>query len=101
MKEVAGRYASEVSWERLEGTRDIRDVPTWFVQRIAKRAGGKGPRQKTSKIVKKCQKVFRHVSTIFAQDKKRQKTSKSIKKIFDTFRQFSRGTIFPALFGGL
>ena len=36
-------------------------------QRIAKGAGGKGPRQKTSKIVKKCQKVFRHFSTIFAR----------------------------------
>ena len=57
-------------------------------QRIAKGAGGKGPRQKTSKsvkkffftlfdnfragqktskIVKKCQKYFRHFSTIFAR----------------------------------
>ena len=36
-------------------------------QRIAKGAGGKGPRQKTSKIVKKCQKVFRHFSTVFAR----------------------------------
>ena len=69
-------------------------------QRIAKGAGGKGPRQKTSKIVKKCQQVFRHFSTIFVQGKKRQKSSKSVKKFFDTFRQFSRGTIFPAPFGG-
>ena len=46
-------------------------------QRITKGAVGKGPRQKTSKIVK------------------------SVKKFFDTFRQFSRGTIFPAPFGGL
>ena len=67
-------------------------------QRIAKGAGGKGPRQKTSKIVKKRQKVFRHFSTIFAQGKKRQKSSKSVKKFFDTFRQFSRGTFFPAPF---
>ena len=59
-------------------------------QRIAKGAGGKGPRQKTSKIVKKCQKVFRHFSTIFAQGKKRQKSSKNVKKFFDTFRQISR-----------
>ena len=65
-------------------------------QRSAKGAGGKGPRQKTSKIVKKCQKYFRHFSTIFAQGKKRQKSSKSVKKFFDTFRQFSRGTFFPA-----
>ena len=69
-------------------------------QWIAKGAGGKGPRQKTSKIVKKCQKVFRHFSTIFAQGKKRPKSSKSVKKFFDTFRQFSRGTIFPALVWG-
>ena len=67
-------------------------------QRIAKGAGGKGPRQKTSKIVKKCQKVFRHFSTIFAQGKKRQKSPKSVKKFFDIFRQFSRGTFFPAPF---
>ena len=58
----------------------------------------KGPRQKTSKIVKKCQKAFRHFSTIFAQGKKRQKSSKSVKKFFDTFRQFSRGPFFPAPF---
>ena len=75
--------------------------PLYFHQRIAKGAGGKGPRQKTSKIFKKCQKVFRHFSTIFAQGKKRQKSSKNVKKFFDTFRQFSRGTFFPAPFGGL
>ena len=69
-----------------------------FIQRIAKGAGGKGPRQKTSKIVRKCQKVFRHFSTIFAQGKKRQKSSKSVKNIFDTFRQFSRVPFFPAPF---
>ena len=69
-----------------------------ITQRIAKGAGGKGPRQKTSKIVKKCQKVFRHFLTIFAQGKKRQKSSKSVKNVFDTFRQFSRGTFFPAPF---
>ena len=68
------------------------------LQRIAKRAGGKGSRQKTSKIVKKCQKVFRHFSTIFAQG---QKTSKIVKKCHKYFRHFSRDTIFPAPFGGL
>ena len=64
----------------------------------------RGHVKKTSKIVKKCQKVFRHFPTIFAQGKnfakKRQKSSKSVKKFFGTFRQFSRGTIFPALLGG-
>ena len=38
-------------------------------------ASGKGPCQKTSKIVQKCQKYFRHFSTFFAQGKKRQKSS--------------------------
>ena len=70
-------------------------------QRTTKGAGGKGPRQKTSKIVKKFQKYFRHFSTFFAQGKKRQKSSKSVKIFFDTFRQFSRGTSFPAPFGAL
>ena len=45
-------------------------------QRIAKGAGGKGPRQKTSKNVKKSQKAVRHFSTIFTQSKKSQKSSK-------------------------
>ena len=71
-----------------------------FGQWIAKGAGGKGPRQKTSKIVKKYQEVFRHFSTIFAQGKKSQKSSKSVNKFSDTFRQFLRGIIFPAFFGG-
>ena len=52
----------------------------------------------TSKIVKRCQKVFRQFSR---RAKKRQKSSKHVKKFFDTFRQFSRGTFFPAPFGGL
>ena len=60
----------------------ILSVSSVFFQRIAKGAGGKGPRQKKSKIVKKCQKVFRHFSTFFAQGKKRQKSSKSVKKFF-------------------
>ena len=53
-------------------------------QRTAKGAGGKGPRQKTSKIVKKCQRYFRHFSTFFAQGKKRQKSPKSFSKSFST-----------------
>ena len=51
-------------------------------------------RQKSSKSVKKFFDNFR-------AGQKRQKSSKSVKKFFDTFRQFSRGTIFPAPFGGL
>ena len=66
-----------------------------------KRGRRKGATSKNVKIVKKCQKVFRHFSTLFAQGKKRQKSSKNVKKFFDTFRQISRGTIFPAPFGGL
>ena len=60
-------------------------------------AGGKGPRQKTSKIVKKCQKVFRQ----FSRRTEKKKTSKIVTKFFDTFRQFSRSTILLAPFGGL
>ena len=59
-----------------------------------KRGRRKGATSKTSKIVKKCQKYFRHFSTFFAQGKKRQKSSKSVKKFFDTFRQFSRRAPF-------
>ena len=69
-------------------------------QRIAKGAGGKGPRQKTSKSVKKCQTVFRHFSTTFAQGKKRQnrqKASKSFSTLFDNFRA---ALFFRPLLGG-
>ena len=62
-------------------------------QGIAKGVGGKGPRQKTSKLVKNCQKVFRHFSRRAKNVKNRQK---NVKKFFDTFRQFSRGTFLPA-----
>ena len=55
-------------------------------QRIAKGAGGKGPRQKTSKIVKKCQKVFRQFSRRAKNVKNRQKVSKSFSTLFDNFR---------------
>ena len=69
-----------------------------FHQRIAKGAGGKGS---TSKIVKKCQTVFRHFSTIFAQGKKnvkyRQKASKSFSTLFDNFRA---APFFRPLLGG-
>ena len=78
-----------------------RGASVLFYQRIARGAGGKGPRQKTSKIAKKCRKVFRHFSTIFARGKKRQKSSKNVKKFFDTFRQFSRrAPFFRPLLGG-
>ena len=58
------------------------------ILRIAKGAGGKRPRQKTSKIVKKCQKVFRHFSTIFAQGKnvKNRQTASKSSTLFDNFR---------------
>ena len=62
----------------------------------SKRGRWKGATSKTSKIVKKCQKVFRHFSTIFAQGKK---TSKIAKKCQKVFRHFS--TIFARhLFSG-
>ena len=66
-----------------------------------KRGRRKGATSKNVKNRQKASKSFRHFSTIFAQGKKRQKSPKSVKKCFDTFRQFSRGTIFPAPFGGL
>ena len=50
-------------------------------QQTAKGASGKGPRQKTSKIVKKCQEYFRHFSTFFAQ-------GKTVKKCQKYFRHF-------------
>ena len=78
-----------------------RDCKHWFFSMSSvdcKKGRRKGA---TSKIAKKCQKVSRHFSTIFAQGKKRQKSLQSVKKIFDTFRQFSHGTTFPAPFGGL
>ena len=53
-------------------------------QRTAKGASRKGPRQKTSKIVKKCQKYFRHFSTFFAQGEKRQ-NRQEVSRIFSTF----------------
>ena len=69
-------------------------------QRIAKGAGGKGPRQKTSKIVKECQKYFRHFSTFFAQGKNvknRQKVAKIFSTLFDNFRA---APVFRPLLGG-
>ena len=62
----------------------------------------KGPAERSH--VKKRQKVSKSFSTLFdnfCAGQKSQKSSKSVKKFFDTFRQFSRGTIFPAPFGGL
>ena len=41
--------------------------------------------QKTSKIIKRCQKYFRHFSTFFARGKK---TSKIVKKCQKYFRHF-------------
>ena len=57
-----------------------------------------------SKNVKNRQKVSKSFSTLFDNFRAGQKTSKIVKKchknIFDTFGQFSRGTSFPAPFGG-
>ena len=60
----------------------------------------RGPRQKTSKIFKKCQKDFRYFSTFSAQAKKRQKSSK-VSKIFSTlFDIFRAAPVFRPLLGG-
>ena len=93
-----------IFWSELIAVRiAVTDTDFFFCQRIAKGAGGKGPLQKTSKIVKKCQKYFRHFSTIFAQGKKRQKSSKRGKKFFDSFRAapFFRPLLQSADFGNL
>ena len=66
-----------------------------FLQRIAKGAGGKGPRQKTSKIVEEFFDTFRQLSR---RAKKRQKSSKGVKKFFDTFaRHHFSGPFWGAL----
>ena len=54
-------------------------------QWTAKGASRKGPRQKTSKIVEKCQEYFRHFSTFFAQGKNRQKVSKYFRHVLTIF----------------
>ena len=87
---------------RYSPYRTLLSVVFLVCQRIAKGAGGKGPRQKTSKIVKKCQKVFRHFSTTFAQGKKTSKIVKKCQKLvfstlFDTFRA---APVFRTPFGG-
>ena len=64
---------------------------------LQKGPAARGHVKKTSKIVKKCQTVFRHFSTIFAQGEKRQKSSKTVKKFFDTFRA---APFFRPLLGG-
>ena len=69
----------------------------FYHQRIAKGAGGKGPRQKTSKIVKKCQKVFRQFSRRAKNIKNRQKASKRFSTLFDNFRGFFTGPFWGAL----
>ena len=55
-------------------------------QRIAKGAGGKGPRQKTSKSVKKFFDTFRQFSRRAKNVKNRRKVSKSFSTLFDNFR---------------
>ena len=68
-------------------------------QWTAKGASGKGPIQKTSNIVEKCQ-IFSTLFDIFRAGQETSKSSKSVNNIFDIFRQFSRGTSFPTPFGG-
>ena len=59
-----------------------------FFQRIAKGAGGKGPRQKTSKSVKKFFETFRQFlrSAKKKNVENRQKASKGFSTLFDNFR---------------
>ena len=66
-----------------------------FNQRIAKGAGGKGPRQKSSKSVKKFSTLFDN----FRAGPKRQKSSKSV-KIRHFFDNFGAAPVFRPLLGG-
>ena len=70
------------------------------IQRIAKGAGGKGPRQKTSNIVKSVKKffdTFRQFSRRAKNVKNRQKVSKIFSTLFDNFRA---APVFRPLLGG-
>ena len=65
------------------GCRKCSRIPN---QRIAKGAGGKGPRQKTSKSVKKFFDTFRQFSRRAKNVRNRQKVSKTFSTLFDNFR---------------
>ena len=77
----------------------VKQVRCGKLSQTAKGASGKGPRQKTSKIVKKCLKTIFDTFRVRAGQK--NVNNRSVKNIFDTFRQISRGTSFPAPLGGL
>ena len=66
-------------------------------QRIAKGAGGKGPRQKSSRNVKKFFDTFRQFSRGAKIVKNRQKVSKSFSTLCDNFRA---APFFRPLLGG-
>ena len=61
-------------------------IHTRKVQRIARGAGGKGPRQKSSKSVKLFFDTFRQFSRRAKNVKNRQKVSKKFSTLFDKFR---------------
>ena len=66
-----------------------------------KRGRRKGATSKKVKNRQKCQKVFRHFSTIFAQGKKRQNSSQKASKSFSTlFDNFRGAPFFRPLLGG-
>ena len=96
-----GSYRNKFLWNYFRGS--YRNSGFWYrgtsacISGLQKGAGGKGPRQKT---LKKCQKVFRHFSTIFAQGKKRQKSSKSVKTFFRHFSTFFARRHFSGPFWG-
>ena len=69
----------EIVFARMERSQYVRTlrwggerhlIPLPNISGLQKGASGKGPRQKTSKIVNKCQNYFRHFLTFFAQGKK-------------------------------
>ena len=72
-----------------------------IVSGLQKGPAERGHVKKTSKIVRNCQKVFRHFSTIFAQGKKTSKIVKKRQKVFSTlFDNFRAAPFFRPLLGG-
>ena len=82
-----------LAWEARPHSRS----PGCFFSTDRKRGQRKGA---TSKNVKNRQKVSKIFSTLFDIFRAGQKTSKIVKKCQKSLRHFSRGTSFPALLGG-
>ena len=99
-RSTATKNISEGCWIALQGAVSSHPFQITMNQQTAKGASRKGPRQKTSKIVKKCQKYFRHFSTFFAQGKKKSKIVKKCQKLFSTLcDNFRAAPVFRPFWG--